>query len=239
MKRKLIQFFLACFLVEGAIAQVNLEKFNNNGNVGQVFANLRKKQDVSNDLPTVGSPYINEDFMPCSISWESEKIGNFYYRHNAYNDEIEIKDANLEEAPVSSLTTNKAIGVTDVISGDEILLRTYRDKKENVRNGYMYRLAEGANYTLFSKRQVRFKPGTRAMNSLTRSTPNRFTQDVDLFLKGSDDEVADFLKGGKNQLVSLLKEEHRQPALDFIKQENLKIRKQSDLVKLIDYLNAL
>ena len=239
MKINYILLILAILTIEGVSAQTNLERFNNNGDVGQVFANMRKKQDIPNDLPTSGSPYINEDFMPCTISWDSKRIGNFYFRHNAYNDEIEIKDENLEEAPVSSLTTNKAIEITNVVSGEQIGLRTYRDKKEVLRNGYMYLLSEGAQYSLFSKQQVRFKPGTRAYNSLTRSTPNRYTHDQELFLKYSEEPVAEYIKGGKNNLVALLKEPHREEALDYIKREKLNTKKQTDLVKLVQYLNTL
>ena len=65
---RVILFFICVglsSLVSGQIA--NLENFSQQGRGGELFASMRKKRDVSNDLPTVGSVYINDEYQACEV----------------------------------------------------------------------------------------------------------------------------------------------------------------------------
>ena len=236
---RVILFFICVglsSLVSGQYGLSQPENFSQQGQ-GELFSAMRKKRDVSNDLPTVGSIYINDVFQECEVYYKDEVVGNFYYRHNAFNDEIEIKDTKLNDEKESSLATVKELRVINTIDGRELSLSTYKNKEETIRNGYLYTLVEGEKYSLYYRNRVRFKEGMKAVNSMVRSTPNKFTHFTDYYIVQGGEPVANYFSGKMKDLEMFINDDINN-AKSYLKENKLSTKKIEDLTSLFNFLNS-
>lgn len=233
----------ALFLSIQAIAQigpVNMEKFNGQGQMGNLFAEMRKKKDIVSDLPTAGSVYIDEEFRPCKIYYNTEFVGDFFYRHNAYNDEIEIKDtASPYDNDVSSLVALRQLKLIDSKEKTELSLHVYQNKEENLRNGYLYELSTGSRYNLYFKNNVKYTPGTHPVTSLTRPTPNKYSHFVEYYLKRNGEETAQSLGKNRGDFLKVVDADIREQVKDYLKEEKIDLKDSKDLIRLFEYMNDL
>ncbi len=233
-------------------AQINLESFSGSATEGAVFAQMRKTRSYGNDLPTVGSPYVNENFTEGEVFYNEKSLGVYLYRHNAFNDEVEvvkpgdesvkyIKDEQGNFVPAegesSSLATIKEIVLKDKETGRSLSLTTITNEDGALRNAYLYELASGQNYTLYYQNRVGFKEGVRAVNSMVRTTPNRFTHFQDFYIRKNNEEIAYFFSGKKKDLSTVLKKEDLESAEAVIGSQKLKTKTEEDLIILIEELN--
>lgn len=236
---RVILFFICVglsSLVSGQYGLSQPENFSQQGQ-GELFSAMRKKRDVSNDLPTVGSIYINDVFQECEVYYKDEVVGNFYYRHNAFNDEIEIKDTKFNDEEESSLATVKELRVVNTVDGRELSLSTYKNKEETIRNGYLYTLVEGEKYSLYYRNRVRFKEGMKAVNSMVRSTPNKFTHFTDYYIVQGGEPVANYFSGKMKDLEMFINDDINK-AKSYLKENKLSTKKIEDLTSLFNFLNS-
>lgn len=215
----------------------NLENFSQQGRGGELFASMRKKRDVSNDLPTVGSIYINDEFQPCEIYYKEDVVGNFYYRHNAFNDEIEIKETEYADEEESSLATVKELRVINKVDGRELSLSTYKNRDETIKNGYLYTLVEGEKYSLYYRNRVRFKEGVKAVNSMVRSTSNKFNHYTDFYIVNGDEPLANYFSGKSKDIEPFISDD-LEKAKAYMRDNKLSYKKTDDLAQLFEYLNS-
>ncbi len=250
--KKYIYLILATTLPLSINAQINLESFSGSATEGAVFAQMRKTRSYGNDLPTVGSPYVNENFTEGEVFYNDKSLGVYLYRHNAFNDEVEvvkpgdesvkyIKDEQGNFVPAegesSSLATIKEIVLKDKETGRSLSLTTITNEDGALRNAYLYELASGQNYTLYYQNRVGFKEGVRAVNSMVRTTPNRFTHFQDFYIRKNNEEIAYFFSGKKKDLSTVLKKEDLESAEAVIGSQKLKTKTEEDLIILIEELN--
>jgi len=232
-------FILAFTFAQGQGGAVNMERFSGMGSGGDYFAKMRKKKDIKSDLPTVGSIYLNDKFLPCKVYYEDDLVGDFFYRHNAFNDEIEIKDTQLAEEAESSLLTVKELRLVDPIGNKELALRVYENDKGELRNGYLYRLGEGEKYDIFFKNSVKFTEGTHPVNSLVRPTPNKFSHFTEYFFVKKGDKVAKYIEQKDRKFVKAFDKSIQESLETFLKEEKINLKKEEDLIKTFTYLNNL
>ena len=233
-------------------AQINLENFSGSATEGAVFAKMRKTRSYGNDLPTVGSPYVDDNFTEGEVFYNNKSLGIYLYRHNAFNDEVEVvkpgdelvkyvKDEQGNFVPAegesSSLATIKEIVLKDKETGRLLSLTTITNEDGALRNAYLYELTTGKNYTLYYQNRVGFKEGVRAVNSMVRTTPNRFTHFQDFYLRKNDEEIAYFFSGKKKDLINVLKKDDLDLATEIISSNRLKTKTEEDLIILIEELN--
>lgn len=242
---KQVTFTILILLLTGvSYAQVgmggsNLETFSGSGQGGTFFSELRKKQN-SDALPlnTVGTPYINENFVPCKVYYNEELVGDLYYRHNAYSNEIEIKDSPLPEETPTSLATMKQLKVKDLNTGHTIAMMTYENKEGLIKNGYFYTMLEGKNYNLLFKKNVKFTEGTKPVNSMVRPTPNKFSQFVEYYYMTDGSKYAEIIPSSKGRFVKTFAPDNQDELKDYIKKENINLKKEEDLIKIFKHLNS-
>ena len=73
------------------------------GNTAGAIATLLGPISDANDKRTIdwenfqGSPYTAEEFNPAELFYKNDKIGTIFYRHNALNEEIEIKESKTQQ----------------------------------------------------------------------------------------------------------------------------------------------
>ena len=69
-----------------------------------------------------GSPYMSNDFKSTTVYFGDENLGNLYYRYNAYNEEVEIKQQNIDAEPIRSLSRDKKINL--MVDGKKMAFKT-------------------------------------------------------------------------------------------------------------------
>lgn len=210
----------------GVSAQINTllgPTTERNAKLGNDFSNFQ------------GSPYISNTFLPTKMFFKEEDLGLIFYRYNALNEEIEIKKNNLDNEPIKSLARDKNISV--VVDGKRMSFKTFVTSKKKTLNGYLIVLSEGASYDLFKRTHVKFTEGKAATSSFTKAVPSRFAQFTEYYLQPKGvarmDEIS--LKNGK--LVKLVGDADKVKLKSYLKENDLNIKEEADLIKAIAFLN--
>lgn len=237
--KKILFTLIAVASFAGAYAQAGVQLRNDgfSATTNQMFTELRKKKATEVPLGTVGSPYIDESFAPCEVFYNDELVGTFYYRHNAVNDEIEIKDSPLPDAEISSLATMRQLRIVDKKSGQEISMQTFETKEDQLRNGYLYAITGDGNYQLYQRNKVKFTEGTEAVSSYVRSQPNRFSIFTDYYYSDKDGKIVNFVPTRKGAFISSFDKSIQSSLKEYMKEEGLNVKKEEDLIQIIEFLN--
>ena len=127
-----------------------------------------------------GSPYISNTFSPTTLYYKNEKMGNLLYRYNAFNEEIEIKQTNLENEGIRALGRDKLISI--IIDGKPMSFNTFIDKKGLTQNGYLTKLVDG-KYSFYKRYDVKFTEGQKAQNSFVKAIPARFSKFTEYYIE--------------------------------------------------------
>jgi len=183
----------------------------------------------------LGSPYADNTFKKGSIFYKDENSGSVYYRYNAYNEEIEIKENNLADSPIKSLSKDKNISLI-TSNGTPLRFSTFTDKNDNTQNGYLYVLQKGAN-TLFKSIDVTFKEGQKSPNSFVKAKNARFSQFTEYYLEIEGRKRVDEVELKNKKLLNLLPDDMRPQLQQYLKENKIKIADEQDLIKAIQYLN--
>ena len=181
-----------------------------------------------------GSPYQSNSFAPAQLYYGEELVGNLYYRYNAYNEEIEIKQQNLEAEPIKGLSKDKNIKL--VANGKPLSFKTFIDNNGTTQNGYLILLKDG-NYKLYEHLGVTFKEAKKAQNSLVKGSPAKFLQFTEYYLESPDGRRIQEIPLNNKKLVKLVDGDQQEALSKFLKAEKLKVKDISDLYQVIDFLN--
>lgn len=212
------------------------------------FANFMAKRNPLNDLmfsevrtrniiidpATVGSPYISEEFEPCSLYYKDELAEQLYYRYNGLNDEVELKESLTSEG-IFSLNLDRNI---TLVSKDAILsLETLNTPKNGVRNGYVNRLYKGSTISLYERIKSKFSEGMRAQSSMVRSTPDKFSQFTQHYIQFEDQKLLEFIPTKKRKLINALPEKLQSKAISLFEENKYDLRTTSGLTAFISDLD--
>lgn len=201
-----------------------------------LFSNVRNAEVNVDWKNASGSPYLKESFSPCKLYSDNEQLGSFYYRYNAYSDEIELKES-LSSPQISSLVQNKQFRLID---GSNIYTyNTIVSKKNEHSEGHLNLLEDGEHFSLFRKDFVTFKKGAPAANSMVRATPDKFTNFTEYYYvdKGSGNEQAYFLDNNLKNFLNSQKKNEKEKIKTIIKDQKLNPKKEADLILLFRLLN--
>lgn len=177
---------------------------------------------------TVGTAYINNNFLPATVG---DLKGNALVRYDVHNDEFEFvkgKDTLL-------LYKDAKFGtITFANTGTKYKLIEY-NKKGKLAQGYLIWLFEKNNVTLFKKQNISFTNERLAKTSFETNQPAKFERGKDTyFFKDNDKPVFEFPSNKKGLLK--LYPEKKTEIESFIKQNNIDFEKESDIIKLIEFL---
>lgn len=176
-----------------------------------------------------GSPFYKANFLPA-------RFGNsatvFPIRFNCYTDTIEMLNGdNIYEIPK-----------TNIVKGSELSKFTFKNSNETLilvdtydeHSGYFFLLVNGKNQ-LLKKITIEFKPEIPAPNHLIKSIPARFEkQFFSYFIKTENNFVR---VPTKTEDLLFHFPENKDEINDFILKHKLRISKETDLAKLVTFLN--
>ncbi len=198
-----------------------------------MFAEVRSRSIVF-DPSTVGSPYFNEGFQPCELFYKEEFAEKLYYRYNMQNDEVELKESPLSETVFAlNLDRNITLKAEDLI----LTLETLNTPKQGVRNGYVNVLYSGKNFKVYERVKTKFKEGVKAVNSMVRSTPDKFNQFIEYYYQINDERLLQYLPNKRIKIVESLPQDYQIKAADLLKGNRYTLKSQEDLIQFISDLD--
>lgn len=182
-----------------------------------------------------GSPYTSNDFQPAELFYKNDKIGTIFYRHNALNEEIEIKESKAQQG-IRGLNRDKNIIVK--VDGKPMRFMTFIDKGGKTMNGYLTQLVNGEHYDLYRRVHVKFTEGSPAQNSFVKAIPSRFSQFTEYYIQKNGVDRVDELQQKNSKLYALAENsEQKQLLKAFLKDNNLDVDNEEDLIRLIMFLD--
>ena len=180
-----------------------------------------------------GSAYINEIFVPAKMSTAKNKV--FSVRYNAFNDEMEIKG---ENDIIYGIDKNRK----DILIHFSNPKQTYQTFNYTIDNqgllGYFVKLNFDSELLLLKKESTIYVEEKISKTTYGASKPAHFKRAQDKY----------FIKIGKNNAIELPKNkkeiaklfpEFEKETLSFIKKNKIKLKNETDLLELIEYLNSL
>ncbi len=182
-----------------------------------------------------GTPYVSNNFQSTTLYYGDEKIGAIYYRYNALNEEIEIKEQNIEGVGIRALGRDKKIKILN--NEKHMSFMTFINLKGRTLNGYLTQLAEGETYDLYKRIHVKFTEGSPAANSFVKAIPSRFSHYTEYYVQKASIDRIDEIPLKNRQFLKLIKVDNNMDLKAFIKENKLDIKKEQDLIALINYLN--
>ncbi|MFH6602262.1 hypothetical protein ACEZ3G_02145 [Maribacter algicola] len=182
-----------------------------------------------------GSPYVSNTFLPTTMYYGNENVGKIFYRHNALNDEIEIRQTTSDEEPLKSLSRDKEVSI--LVDGKRLSFRTFVTSKKKTLNGYLLNLMDGETYKLYKRTHVKFTEGKPAPNSFVKAVPNRFSQFTEYYLQKEGVNRIDEISQKNSKLLKLVEGPKKEELKNYLKENKLNIKNEADLVKAVQFLN--
>lgn len=181
-----------------------------------------------------GSPYTHNEYKPGELFYKNEKVGPVYYRYNALNEEIEIKE-NPNEEGLRGLSRDKNIILK--VEGNPMRFMTFIDKDGKTLNGYLTQLVDGDNFDLYKRTRVKFTEGAKAANSFVQATPSRFSQFEEYYIQKTGVDRIDELVPKKGKVYNQMDPEQRAGLKTFIKENDLDLDNEKDLMSIVLYMD--
>jgi signal peptidase I len=178
-----------------------------------------------------GSPYYNADFLPARFGNSSVVLP---IRYDSFKGTIEIsKNGDVYEVPNENIVKDSPLSKFTFEKSHEILILV--DTHDDL-SGYFFELVAGKNQ-LLKKIIVEFKPEVPAPNHLISGIPARFEKQTPNYFIKTDKDFIKIPKNGED-FLSRYFPENKDEINDFIKKNKIKLRKEADLIKLVNFLNT-
>lgn len=182
-----------------------------------------------------GSPYTSNTFAPTQIFYGDEAAGNVYYRYNAHNQEIEIKQQNLENEPIRALGRDKKINI--MVDGKPMSFKTFINKSGQTQNGYLTLLNDG-KFKLYKRVNIRFKDAKKAPNSFVTGSPAKFIPFIEYYLESEDGKRIDEIEFSTKKFLNLVGSEKQDTVKKFMKENKIKLNDENDIQVVLEFLNS-
>lgn len=228
MKKHIVVLFIVVYTSFSGYGQ---EQTNRLKSLEDSGVNLYQARARSKTIRVDGSPYVVKSFSHAKVG---NVIQNAMLRYNACDDEFEFVSSSGD-----TLSLNKSQDFSEIaftVFKTNFQLVNYTDKNGRSNFGYLIKLYDKNNYILYKRQKVNFYPAKAAKSSYDSSTPARYEPAKDtFFLKISENEIAE-LPTNKKGIVKLFPEKKTEIEA-FIKQNDIDIEKEQDLIQLIGFIS--
>jgi hypothetical protein len=151
-----------------------------------------------------------------------------------HNDEVELKESPLSETVFAlNLDRNITLKAEDLI----LTLETLNTPKQGVRNGYVNVLYSGKNFKVYERVKTKFKEGVKAVNSMVRSTPDKFNQFIEYYYQINDERLLQHLPNKRRKIVESLPKDYQIKATEILKENRYTLKSQEGLIQFISDLD--
>jgi len=205
----------------------------------QIYDQLRKllntkaKDPYKIDWDNVkGSPYLYENYKMAQFYVGDKSYGTIMMRLNTYSNEIELLPQEGQEMEALMKVDGSRVTFED----KSLELFTYKDEEGYEKQAYFLVLNDEKNVQLLLRKKCVFSPNEKAptMNQANRAA--KFTQyDYYYIVKDGEPILVD---AKKKDVVKVFPEKENE-IKKYIKSEKLKLKREKDFAKLIDYVATL
>ena len=179
---------------------------------------------------TLGSPYLNKAFLHAKVG---DVVQNALLRYNACQDEFEFINSKNDTLVLNNAAAFSTITITNPKAVYQYV--NFTEKSGKFNTGYLINLYEKNGYILYKRQKIKYYDAIPAKSSYDTSTQARFVPLKDtFFLKKIDGEIFE-LPSNKKGFLKLFPEKKTEIEI-FIKQNDIDLEKEQDLIKLIGYL---
>lgn len=232
MKNTFVFVFISLFVSSSIFAQ---ELLGGHGAGTGISSGLISTTPVVLNERVEGTPYINEKFVPATISASENVI--FYVRYNAVNDQIEVKG---EDDKAYALNKHRRDIVIQLIANKKTYQSfIYFDSDNNQSFGYFVNLNDRASKVkLLKKERIKFLDEKPQVTGYDTPQPAKYQRLSDQYFMKVDDKNAVIIPSKKKSFAKLFPK-YEDDILSFIKSEKLRLKREEDLSKLISFINTL
>lgn len=179
-----------------------------------------------------GEAYANSNFIPGNIYQGEEVVShNVPLRYNAYADEIEVKK-NMTDEDYGALAKSPDIYVNML---NDIYVYVTNERFPD-KSGYFNVLLEGDRYSLYKKVVSTFSPRQEPKSTYDRGAPASFNKTTTYYLV--DDGSFYQMPSTRSKIMRMMGDK-RKDVQNFVKENKLDVRNETDLVKVIEYFDSL
>ncbi|NJW53260.1 hypothetical protein [Salinimicrobium oceani] len=237
MTKQLLFIFAFLFVAAPGVAQIGTSggagSMNRDDN--EEIMNQYLKGMVKNETPTdvKGSPYLESEFEMAKLVFPENQPLTAAVRYDVVKEEMQIQ---LEEDTYRILHP----GVVVEIEGTPFKMMTYRgENKKFDLLGYFEILTpepDSKKLVLLKKYKKEVRRG-KAAAAMQKATAPRYI-DKDYFYIRFNDSKPVMVEKKTKKFVKLFPQEHQDEVQEFMKENNLKPKKQQDLQSLVNYYNS-
>lgn len=224
--------FTAVALAQQPVAQLQMEYL-----LQHQYDKTTKYEGITlENLNYIGSPYTNDNFVAGDIYHDNKLVvTNVPVRYNALVDEMEFK-VDFETPDSESKALIKSPEVHLKIWDKTFVFAAYQGGVE--KGGYFeIVLKETQGVDLFKKYTKKYTPEKKASNSLSRDIPAKFSDNVIYYLVLHNGRFVELPSRARRFSKAFPGKENE--IKNFIKDEDLDIKNESDLIKIVKHYNAL
>ncbi len=177
-----------------------------------------------------GSRYYFNDFEKGNINFKANKsFKDASIRLDLLNTTVEVK----KDDKIYVVGNNDNIKNIE-LAGTKFVIREFKDKK-NLTTSF-YSLKQIENVELLIRQKIEFKEGKKSTSSYSDDKPPKFTKEKEkLFIKFGEENLIEIASNRKfKKSLDLLEDKS---LYNFYTENNLKIKKEKDRNKLIEYFN--
>lgn len=179
-----------------------------------------------------GSQYLDDNYLTAQISNFPNQV--FSLRYNLFTDKMEFKN---KEGKIFTLKKNDDYEVTFINKKLTYKLYDYKSKNKDEK-GYFLVLLNGKN-NLLKKQKVVFVKDQRSNSGYDNHRPPQFKRLSDTYyIKLSNNALVVEAPKNKKKIAELFPE-NKSEILKFIKSNKIKLSKDADFKKLINFINSL
>ena len=217
-----ITFFML-FIANTAFSQTDaLGIISNDANYSRVI-NQNNLVDKKNEVKIEGSPYLFNEYNLSKIGDYKDEIN---IKYNIFSDEVEfVKNGQL-------LALNKTPDLSKIrfINYNTILVL----KEINGNNGYYLELFNNNGRQLLKKLKIRLEKGRTSQNSYDLDRNTRYIEDEPIYYFFIENNL---IASNKLKKIEGDLEKKGYNIKEILKKEKLSIKKDQDLIKLINLIN--
>ena len=195
-----------------------------------------KSQRKAQPLNVQGSHYFDNEFKLAKLEYFGKELNDTgFMRYNAFRDEIEMADTQLQNE--TDVILLKSADVIPLINGDRYEYLPYRLESGNAFIGYLVNIFDGKDSKLYLKRKKTFMEAKIARTSLENSFPPRYVESEELYISVKGDTPVK-LKQSKKSIINFFNA-NSDKVKKFIKSEKLKVSELSSIIKIFEFAENL
>jgi hypothetical protein len=183
----------------------------------------------------VGSPYIEEEFLPVKIKSVGDKI--YSGRYNAYLNEMEIIPG-AGQSPIALDFSNNDYEVHFLNLNKTYKTFNFESSRGVTKRGFLVIVSEQNDVMLLKEEIVKYYEKQAASSSYDQDKPAKFRREDDnYYIKLKSGRVV-YLPS-KDKDIAKAFPEHSKEIMAFVKKNKLKTKKEEDLIKVANYIGSL